>query len=149
MFVAMGGPTGATGAAGEKGDKGDKGDTGAAGPLNWTGRGDSAAYDKIASGLTFDSAYHDWDLSAICPAGTKLVLLSVQITSTTAGKEARFKTKGNVNDYNVAKVTTQGNGLTITADCLVEPNANRVIQYYFTSGTYSIANLIVRGWWTG
>lgn len=149
----MGGPTGATGAdgatgaTGAKGDKGDKGDSGA---INWTDRGNVAAYDFTLNSFTRDSTWRDLDLSAICPSGTKLVLLGIQLAATTANREGKFKTKDNANDINISDITTPAANVMVTADICVVPNANRFIQYWFTASvSWTIINLVVKGWFTG
>lgn len=152
MFVAMGGPTGpagangADGATGAKGDKGDKGDTG---PLNFVDRGDVTAYDFVTANFTKDATWRDLDLSAICPAGTKLVLLRVEIIVTTVAKYIKFRTKGNVNDINVSWVYNAVANQVFAMDILVVPDVNRFIQYNAMAATWSALNVVVAGYFTG
>jgi len=114
--------------------------------LRYVDRGNCYGYDWAASFWTIDSAWHDLDLSAICPSGTKLVLLRVKIKSPAKGKYIGFKTKGNTYDYNIAQLSISVINEQFAADLWVVPDVNRVIQYYLSTSTWTNADVLVAGW---
>lgn len=115
-------------------------------PFTFVDRGDPAAYDFTTNDFTKDSAYHDLDLSSIVGANACTVLLNVMMRLGTTNEEIMLRTKGNSNDYNVA----QRKGIAANTDyrygMWVKTDANGVIQYRCTAGTYSTLNLTIRGW---
>lgn len=116
-------------------------------PAMFTDRGDPAAADKIASGLIIDSAFHDWDLSAIVPAGATSVLLRVVANNTSASATLLLRKNGNSNSANVTRLDTQVANIYVFADAVVPCDSNRIIEYYVAnSGTWNIT-LTVAGWW--
>lgn len=116
-------------------------------PAMFTDRGDPAAADKIATDLTIDSAYHDWDLSAIVPAGATSVLIRVTANNTGAGATLLLRKNGISNAVNITRIDTQVKGVYVSRDAVVPCDSGRVIEYYvLNSGTWNIT-LAVGGWW--
>ena len=114
--------------------------------MNWHDRGDLAIYDYGIGDLTKDDAWHDLDLSSFIGLGKKLVLLRSYINSATAGDKLQFRTKGNVNDYNISRCMTQVANKTCDHNNWIYTDANGVIQYYFDSATWNAINFTLRGW---
>ena len=112
-------------------------------------RGNITAVDFTHSTLTIDGVWHDMDLSAICPPGTKSVLLRAAVTRNAPPSNdfgLHLKTKGNANDVNTADLYHQVSGVQIQSDLTVAVDANRFIQY--NSGiAYDDVKIAVSGWW--
>ena len=110
-------------------------------------RGDPASADFSAFTMIADDAWHELDLSAIVPAGAKGVLMFVDVGNANAGKHARFRPHGNVNEFNVSSLVTQVGGLFYECDrvCLID--ADRHIDYYFSAGAWIVRFMTIKGWW--
>jgi hypothetical protein len=111
--------------------------------VNIVDRGDASGFDQ--SGLTADGNWHDLDLSATLPEGTKAALLYVQLSDDTVGTYVSFRKKGNTNTYNVSTVRAQVAGATIDADIIVFVDTDRIFQYLCNSSITTV-NIIVKGW---
>lgn len=110
-------------------------------------RGDPAAWDRTA-GWTADDAWHDWDLSAIVPAGAKTIKIRVHLLNTAIGIAFAFRKNGNANAY----VTTQRTTLVASAgfdnEMTVACDNDRIIEYLAgAGGTWSRIWAVVVGWW--
>lgn len=111
-------------------------------------RGDPSGWDLVVGSMSTDGAWHDWDLSAIVPAGTTAVLLAVQVGDDAIDKSVAFRKNGNTNTFNAAQVRTQVANQMITVDVIVACDTNRVIEYWTSSNTFSNINILVRGYWS-
>lgn len=109
-------------------------------------RGDPAAYDRQVGDFTVDSDWHDWDLSAIVPAGAKAVLLRVMMKDDLVERLIQFQKNGNTNTFNSTHIRAQVANVYIEQDLIVACDSDRVIEYYLTTGM-DACNVIVRGWW--
>jgi hypothetical protein len=118
----------------------------AGGGLEWIDRGDAGGVDLAFAAMTVDNVFHDWDISAIIPAGTKLVLLRIWRMKA-AGDEDRikFRPKGGEDEYNCIQLTTNLNNENSYTSVWVRPDADRIIQYAVDI-TFTNANFIVGGW---
>lgn len=114
--------------------------------IQWFDRGDVSDSDYETEDFTDDDDYHDLDLSSIVGAGKRLVLLRVGLNENAGGKECRFRTKGFSGHYNLSSRYTQVADKTVDGDVWVQTDSNGVIQYLFTTATWSVIYLIVRGW---
>lgn len=110
-------------------------------------RGDPAAVDWTQADLTMDSTWRDLDLSAIVPAGAKLVLLRVNVFDAAASLEMIFRKNGNSNARNVGRIRMPAAGKTEVVDIDVACDVNRVIEYNSDPGFDSVS-ITVGGWWT-
>ena len=110
-------------------------------------RGDPTGWDLDHTGMVADSAWHDWDLSAIVPDGAVAVLLGVHIANTSATQSLMFRKNGNVNNFNIAEARTQVATVYNDTDVIVACDQNRVIEYWLALGGTWLVYLTVRGWW--
>lgn len=108
-------------------------------------RGDPVAYDFTKPDFTIDSAWHDLDLSAIAPAGAKVIWLSVGVSSS-GNAAVFFRKKGNANAFNIQRAI--GIAANVLAYSLpVFCDTNRFVQYYVeNSGVWTSINVSVTGW---
>jgi hypothetical protein len=113
----------------------------------FTDRGNPANPDWTQLTITQDAAYHDLDLSGIVPIGTKAVLLTVGILSTSANRLLRFRKKGNSNNINITETRTQVANQAIYALVVVGVDENRLIEYYASNAAFTGINVTVSGWW--
>lgn len=133
---------GADGAAGADGADGHE----------FVDRGDPAAVDWDEGDLTINGAWHDLDLSAIVPDGAVLVLLRVVVVTADNGAIS-FRENGNANAINVATLSSHVPVMSppheqYSADLLVAPSPNRIIEYKATAGwTVDSIDITVGGWW--
>ena len=146
MFVFIAGPEGPQGPQGPQGSQGPQGPQGPLGPFEFINRGDPTTEDFITGNFILDGAWHDLNLGSIVPAGAVAVLLELRINNSGAGRHAMFRKKGNTNNYNVAKWYTQAGGKIVSGDIWSFCDTNRVIQYQFYTGGWSLIGLTVRGW---
>jgi hypothetical protein len=122
-------------------------------PVGFADRGDPVAYDKLKADLSFDAAWHNWDLSAIVPSGAKSVLLGVvvQIAAGAGSTCISFRKDGNANAVNVASCGGTGDPVSVEErrdDVVVALSAARVIEYYChaAAANYDYVGIVVRGW---
>lgn len=113
---------------------------------HYNDRGDPSAYDFTLANLTTDGTWRDLDLSAIVPAGTKAVLLLINVWDDKSNTDLYLKEKGNSNAYNASRINTQIANVSILNDAIVACDDNRKIQYYAENTTWTALNLVVRGW---
>ena len=117
-------------------------------PTVFTDRGDASAPDHTQATLTIDSAWHDWDLSGIVPAGATSVLIRALVSNATAASAIWLRKNGQSNTVNSATLRATAPAQTVVADLVVACDANRVIEYYVGNlGTYDDIDLTVAGWW--
>jgi hypothetical protein len=115
-------------------------------PTGFVDRGDPAAFDK--STWTKDDAAHDWDLSAIVPAGAKAVLLRVVGMLSAGTSFAFFRKNGNTNVFNTGSLFVHQAGNPEEVNIAVACDSGRVIEYVVSSsGTWAGLDAVVRGWW--
>lgn len=120
--------------------------TGLAGRVNYVDRGDPAAVDYTQATLATRDAYTDLSLAGIIPVGAKAVILIVKQQSTAAGKTVAFRKNGNVNAINQhTKLSAVANGLD-TWTCIIAVDANRVIEYYIETATWTEISVTVSAW---
>jgi len=112
-------------------------------------RGDVGACDFTVGNFICDAAWHDLDLSSICPKNTKMVLLGIFLNASELGRRAKFRTKGYVNEINIVTVVTQTAYNDYPQDFWVVPDINCKIQYWLSNVTWTDIDLVVRGWITG
>jgi hypothetical protein len=119
------------------------------GGLSYVNRGDPTIVDKSLGNLINDGAWHDLDLSAICGAGKRLLVLQANVAGGVGSGIVQFKQKGITHNINVVAILTKA-GYNEIKDVLVQTNASGVIQYYISSGaTIGACDLCVRGWFDG
>ncbi|MBA7613778.1 hypothetical protein ES703_21034 [subsurface metagenome] len=110
-------------------------------------RGDPATYDKAKEDLTIDGAWHDWDLSAIVPAGAKAVLLIGHVEGAGTDWSIWFRKNGNTNEINHGEMETLRANVERCRMIIVACDDNRVIEYKADNVAWVTLNLAVRGWW--
>lgn len=115
-------------------------------PLQFIGRGDPAVYDFTLTDFTTNDAYHDLDLSAIIPKGTKLVLLRVVLIADAGYRSFHLRTNGQSNEINRAYCRTVTGGSGASADLYVVPDANGVIEYKASNITWTNIDICIAGW---
>jgi hypothetical protein len=108
-------------------------------------RGDAAAWDWQAANLTMDGTWHDLDLSAIVPTGTKAVIIIAWIRDNTVGNVIYFRKKGNANNYNASGITCQVANIYNFNGCIVAVDTTKKIQYLASAGT-DVIRLLISGW---
>jgi len=116
---------------------------------SYISRGDPAveAADFTQATLTTDGTWRDLDLSAIVPAGVKLVELFVNCTDDVIGRVLKFRKKGSVSEYAISLIRTQVINLTNDANMQVECNTLRQIQYNATNAVWTAIGIFVLGYW--
>lgn len=114
--------------------------------LTYVDRGDPAAVDFAVGVLTTDGNYHDLDLSSIVPAGAKAVHIKCVIEDDVAEEFVTFRENGNSNEYNNLTGYTQVANVLNVINGFVSLDSNRIIEYAATSATWTLINILVRGW---
>lgn len=108
--------------------------------------GDPGAATFVTADFTCDNAWHDLNLSAIVPAGTKAVFMRVLITDLSIGNFLRFRKNGNSNAITSPAARTQVANVTFEApSILVFCDTNRVIEYLGNSAFDDIV-VVITGW---
>lgn len=115
-------------------------------PVVFVDRGDAVAYDVTEAQMTMNGQWHDWDFSAIVPAGAIAVLLKVNLTDNTAGAMLMFRKNGNSNIINTSDFRVVVANQPREQDMIVACDANRVIEYLASEALIDV-NMGIRGWW--
>ena len=115
--------------------------------MNFIDRGDANAIDFTAGDFTIDASWYDLDLSSIVPNGAKAVLLRCYTTLASGVFFMTFRTKGNVNEINVAGIGETDIGGLQSNDLIVFCNVNRIIQYMGFKTGVAWFNVTIGGWW--
>lgn len=110
-------------------------------------RGDPSSMDFAKAAWTIDSAFHDWDLSSIVPAGAKAVVICGIVNNSVSGAPIQFRKNGNSNSINMTSINSIA-GISMGVDVIVALDTNRIIEYYiYNAGTWSGGSgLTVKGW---
>jgi len=90
-------------------------------------RGGASAFDY--TNFTFDSSWHDLDLSAIVPQGARKVTIYGAVIDDTAGQQFRMRNNATTGSYVEAAWTVQVSGVIVTYAQEVYCDENRVIEY--------------------
>lgn len=116
---------------------------------SYISRGDPVVetYDYTAASFTKDGAWHDLDLSALVPAGAKIVRLGGNVTDDVTGSVFKLRKKDSASEYTTSLIRTSVINLAADYEFAVECNANRVIQYWTSNVTWVAIYLTVLGWW--
>ncbi len=110
-------------------------------------RGDPGVVDKSIGDFTLDGNWYDLDLSAIVPAGAKVIHIRFVLTGNANGLAFKLEEKGNTNHINILDGCTQAADCAMHKDGFVTCDSNRVISYAGSpSVNWSNILLVVRGW---
>lgn len=115
--------------------------------VEWIDRGDIDAVDYTKDTLTADDNWHDLDISSIVGATQRLVLLNSHLRDNAGGKEMLMRTKGNVNEINIAPCGTIKADKTCSRNMFLHTDKNGVVQYKIESGVWAYIDLVIRGWY--
>ena len=119
---------------------------GLAGRVNYVDRGDPVGPDWSTSAFTTDQTWRDLDCSAIVPSGAVAIVFLLIIADDTIGGRFRFRKNGNSNSYNVPGIDQNVANLYYQAQLLVACDANRIIEYWATTKSWTVITLTVLGW---
>ncbi|OGN96285.1 MAG: hypothetical protein A2Y89_02675 [Chloroflexi bacterium RBG_13_51_18] len=119
---------------------------GLAGRVNYVDRGDPAAADWDQSMLTTDALWRDLDCSAIVPAGAKAIILLVILYDDIVGGNIAFRKNGNTATHNAPRVYQSVSNLFFSGRVIVPCDANRTIEYWATTKTWTLITITVSGW---
>ena len=90
-------------------------------------RGGASEFDY--TNFTFDSSWHDLDLSAIVPQGARKVTIYGAVIDDTAGQQFRLRNNATTGSYVEAAWTVQVSGVIVTYAQTVCCDENRVVEY--------------------
>jgi len=110
-------------------------------------RGDIDSYDFVVANLQQDQAWHTMSFLTVAPAGTKALLLNIQLTASSANIRAYFKHGDSSNDFAMSTcpcaVTNAHYGYTILVPC----NSSRIIKYFLGDDPdWTKVNITCAGW---
>lgn len=111
----------------------------------WYDKGDVAVYDYTTATLTADGTWHNLDISGHVGIGRKLVLIQGHLNENAGGKALKMRTKGNTNEINIAECHTEVADKTCDHNYWVYTDINGIIQYNIDVATWSIIDLVIRG----
>jgi hypothetical protein len=114
--------------------------------MQFVDRGDPSAWDFVLTDLITDGAWHDMDLSAIVPANAIAAVLDVTYSEGAAGNYILFRKKGNVNEINMGVTRVQVPNVVNDSCLIVALSSDGKIQYLTTNTTFTVINILVRGW---
>jgi len=102
---------------------------------------------KNESTATIDSAWHDLDVSAYVPVGTKAVGIRFSGVNTSAGPYVRCRKNGETGTVNNGELRIQVANIQNSGFALVAVDSNRVIEYYVqNTGTWSYLRIWLICW---
>lgn len=110
-------------------------------------RGDVVNADYTEATLTTNGAWHDLDLSAICPQGTKAILIEMTIKDDANGNYIQLRPNGFTNSSNTSILRVQVANVFIDGDFIISCDTNRIIEYWATNTTFTNIYLTVKGYW--
>jgi len=114
--------------------------------MQFVDRGDPVAWDFIVTDLITDGAWHDLDLSAIVPLGTKAAILDITYSQNAAGDYILIRKKGNVNEINVGVTRVQVADVVNDTCLIVALSTDGKAEYKTINTTFVVLNILVRGW---
>lgn len=103
--------------------------------------------DYTVASFTKDGAWHDLNLSALVPAGAKIIRVSGSVTDDAVGSLLWLRKKGSASSYTGSTVRTNVANLAADYQFALECDENRVIQYLASNVTWVTIYLTVLGWW--
>ena len=110
-------------------------------------RGDPTGFDWDQTDLSVQNdTWNDLDLSAIVPAGAKLVLFRTLIKDASVNVVVYLREKGNVDAYNATDTRTQVSNVYLAGEALVACGSDRVVEYRITAAI-DYLGFLVKGWW--
>lgn len=105
-----------------------------------------AAADWDYTAFTRDSAYHDFDMSAVVPSGAVLVALTVYMKRSAVGKQWRWRSTSWNTVYGNEYLFSQVANIDLAASILVPIDATGKVSYYAESVNWVAGNVTVKGW---
>ncbi len=116
------------------------------GGLAFVDRGNIAAFDFVLVDFTTDNAWHDLDLSAIIPAGTKLIRVRLSIRGSNSQASVMLRMNGDISGFNQDRVITQVANVLNEHSVFVIPDENGIIEYLATNIVWNQINFVVCSW---
>ena len=111
-------------------------------------RGDPASVDFVYTDLTRDGAWHDLDLSSIIPTTARAILIELDIESAHTDNHFLFRKDGNTYNINHTGAVTKANNKDQHKTCIVATSNTQKVEYKADTATWSLIDIVVRGWWT-
>ena len=116
-------------------------------PPTFIDRGDPAAADFDQTGLTYDNAWHDLDLSGIVPANAVAVAFLVVNKVNAIGTGTWIRQKGNANDFNLYLQIHQVANTFLVTDGVCPIGSDGLLEYKFSPIPYTGTQITIKGWW--
>jgi len=110
-------------------------------------RGDPTIWDYTKAHFTTDGAWHEFDLSAIVPAGAVAVLFLLRIQDDATDSYYCFRRNGNTRTYNCSRGGTWVANVFGYADHVCPLSSDRKIDYLFKNVVFTNIDFVVKGWW--
>lgn len=110
-------------------------------------RGQVSIADFTIADLTVRDTYAIIDLTNIIPKNTKRILLRIDCQETTGNKQFRFRNIYVENMFNMLKYRPATNTLIHFVSGTLVPSPTCKISYFIETGTWTILNVTVCGWW--
>lgn len=114
--------------------------------LKWADRGLVTSYDYGLGDFIEDGEWHEKDLSSIVGKGVKLLCISIGYITTESNKQFALRTAGQTNTKNFGSMFTQASSLVVEHSLWVLTDADGKIDYYVQTGTWTILQVCIRGW---
>lgn len=116
-------------------------------PPVFVNRGDPALWDFEDADFVTDGTWQEMDLSGIIPLGTKAIAVWCYVLDDLVDSYIQFKTRGNDNNINSSQLRTQVANIIMSADLIIIPNPDRLIQFRASDTSFTNIRFIVKGWW--
>ncbi len=107
--------------------------------------GDVVANSFDKTDFTYDSQWNELDLSAIVPAGVKLVHIEVVHRHSVPANWMKFKKLGYANDFNLVQFNTRVNGVDDWYDVWIEVDTDRKLGYKAGASPTKF-DVVIKGW---
>lgn len=112
-------------------------------------RGDAANPDFNLGDLNINGLWHELDLSSVVPEGANLVRIEAVFVTTALNAFIQLRTPGNTGVVNRAANVMQTANRNHEEILLVQPNADRIVEYRTSTGITGTLLLTIGGWWIG
>lgn len=114
--------------------------------LTYHDRGDLERADFTKTNFTKDNNWHDLDLSALIPAGVRLVKVKALVSHPAPEQRVVYRGKGHSGDWNSLVCLAFNANTPFYYMSLFWLDENGVLEYKATSETFSALSFAVLGW---
>lgn len=112
-------------------------------------RGDPAVPDFTLADFPVGGTWTEFDLSDIVPVDARCISVHFDANNSLLNRSFLFRQKGNVNEFNVAGLSSLGSAAHVYEDFTLSCCPDRKFEYFRHPSGWFTADFTVKGWWFG